>query len=87
MRAGDLLLFDSHLMHRSTDNRSEGRRAAMVYHYAVAGTVDHTYERLREQSDVMGEMPDDVHAAAESGERESPYFWMPVLRDGQPVGG
>jgi phytanoyl-CoA hydroxylase len=38
MQAGDLLLFDSHLMHRSTDNVSSGIRAAMVYHYAMAGT-------------------------------------------------
>jgi phytanoyl-CoA hydroxylase len=37
---GDPLLFDSHLMHRSTDNESAGVRAAMVYHYAAAGTVD-----------------------------------------------
>ena len=74
-------------MHRSTDNDPTGARAAMVYHYAVAGTVDHTYARLREQSDAMGEMPDDVHAAAESAERDSPYFWTPVLRDGEPVGG
>jgi ectoine hydroxylase-related dioxygenase (phytanoyl-CoA dioxygenase family) len=44
MDAGDLLLFDSHLMHRSTDNLSEGIRAAMVYHYARAGSVDHTEE-------------------------------------------
>ena len=86
MSAGDLLLFDSHLMHRSTDNRSDGRRAAMVYHYARAGTVDHTYARLREQADAMGEMPDDVHAAAASGERDSPYFWVPVLRDGSAAG-
>jgi ectoine hydroxylase-related dioxygenase (phytanoyl-CoA dioxygenase family) len=42
MQPGDLLVFDSHLMHRSTDNESEGRRAAMVYHYAAAGTVDHS---------------------------------------------
>ena len=42
MQAGDLLLFDSHLMHRSTDNESHGVRAAMVYHYARAGSVDHT---------------------------------------------
>jgi phytanoyl-CoA hydroxylase len=41
MDPGDLLLFDSHLMHRSTDNRSEGIRAAMVFHYAATGTVDH----------------------------------------------
>jgi ectoine hydroxylase-related dioxygenase (phytanoyl-CoA dioxygenase family) len=40
MDPGDLLLFDSHLMHRSTDNVSSGLRAAMVYHYAAAGTVD-----------------------------------------------
>ena len=39
MDPGDLLLFDSHLMHRSTDNRSTGIRAAMVYHYAATGTV------------------------------------------------
>jgi hypothetical protein len=41
MSPGDLLLFDSHLMHRSTDNDSPGIRAAMVYHYAATGTVDH----------------------------------------------
>jgi ectoine hydroxylase-related dioxygenase (phytanoyl-CoA dioxygenase family) len=45
MQPGDLLLFDSHLMHFSTDNGSGRRRAAMVYHYARAGTVDHTVER------------------------------------------
>jgi phytanoyl-CoA hydroxylase len=42
MEPGDLLVFDSHLMHCSTDNESGGIRAAMVYHYAAAGTVDHT---------------------------------------------
>lgn len=86
MKAGDVLLFHSNLMHRSTDNVSDGRRAAMVYHYARAGTVDHTYARMREQSDVMGEMPDDVQAAAQSGEEASPYRWMPVRRAGAPVG-
>jgi ectoine hydroxylase-related dioxygenase (phytanoyl-CoA dioxygenase family) len=44
MAPGDVLLFDSHLMHFSTDNTSARRRAAMVYHYARAGTVDHTVE-------------------------------------------
>jgi phytanoyl-CoA hydroxylase len=44
MSPGDLLVFDSHLMHRSTDNESTGIRAAMVYHYATAGTVDHSEE-------------------------------------------
>ena len=42
MDPGDLLLFDSHLMHRSTDNESEGVRAAMVYHYCATGTVERT---------------------------------------------
>ena len=40
MEPGDLLVFDSHLMHRSTDNESSGVRAAMVFHYAATGTVD-----------------------------------------------
>jgi ectoine hydroxylase-related dioxygenase (phytanoyl-CoA dioxygenase family) len=44
MGPGDLLLFDSHLMHRSTDNHADGPRAAMVYHYAATGTVDRTEE-------------------------------------------
>ncbi|HEX7131610.1 MAG TPA: phytanoyl-CoA dioxygenase family protein [Iamia sp.] len=39
MAPGDLLVFDSHLMHRSTDNASDGLRAAMVYHFAPAGTA------------------------------------------------
>jgi chlorinating enzyme len=42
MQPGDLLVFHSHLMHRSTDNVSAGIRAAMVYHYSPAGTVDRT---------------------------------------------
>ena len=42
MQPGDLLVFDSHLMHRSTDNVSDGIRAAMVFHVAAAGTVDGT---------------------------------------------
>jgi hypothetical protein len=45
MSPGDLLVFDSHLMHRSTDNVSAGIRAAMVFHYAAASTVDHTEEQ------------------------------------------
>ena len=40
MQPGDLLVFDSHLMHRSTDNTSDGIRAAMVFHCCVAGTRD-----------------------------------------------
>ena len=42
MSPGDLLVFDSHLMHRSTDNESPGIRAAMVFHFAPGGTVDLT---------------------------------------------
>ena len=45
MQPGDLLVFDSHLMHRSADNVSDGIRAAMVYHFAPAGTIDRTLER------------------------------------------
>jgi ectoine hydroxylase-related dioxygenase (phytanoyl-CoA dioxygenase family) len=44
LQPGDLLLFDSHLMHYSTDNVSNGVRAAMVYHYARHGTRDRTEE-------------------------------------------
>ncbi|MEM8768048.1 MAG: phytanoyl-CoA dioxygenase family protein [Pseudomonadota bacterium] len=40
MAAGDLLVFHSHLMHRSRDNESDGLRAAMVYHLASHGTRD-----------------------------------------------
>ncbi len=36
---GDLLIFHSHLRHRSTDNNSSDDRAAMVLHYAAAGTT------------------------------------------------
>ena len=41
MEPGDLLLFHSHLRHKSTDNNSADKRAAMVYHYAVSDTVGH----------------------------------------------
>ena len=37
---GDLMVFDSHLMHCSTDNRSNDIRAAMVWHFALPGTID-----------------------------------------------
>lgn len=37
MEPGDLLVFHSHLRHRSTDNLTDGMRAAMVYHYAARG--------------------------------------------------
>jgi ectoine hydroxylase-related dioxygenase (phytanoyl-CoA dioxygenase family) len=44
MDPGDLLLFDSHLMHCSTDNEADRLRAAMVYHYAPTATIDRTEE-------------------------------------------
>lgn len=39
MKPGDLLLFHSHLRHRSTDNDSLDMRASAVYHYADAATT------------------------------------------------
>ena len=51
MDPGDLLVFDSHLMHCSTDNGSGAIRAAMVYHYAAAGTVDHSEEYFPSTND------------------------------------
>ena len=42
MQPGDLLIFHSHLMHKSTDNESNELRAAMVYHYAHASTIDNS---------------------------------------------
>lgn len=41
MEPGDVLVFHSHLRHRSTDNLSADMRAAMVYHYAPAKSVGH----------------------------------------------
>ena len=45
LQPGDLLLFHSHLMHKSTDNCVDFERAAMVYHYAEAGTLDQSQEK------------------------------------------
>lgn len=38
MEPGDLLIFNSYLLHRSVDNCGSARRAAMVYHYGRADT-------------------------------------------------
>jgi len=46
MQPGDLLVFDSHLMHCSTDNVSDGIRAAMVFHCCAARTVDLGFEQF-----------------------------------------
>lgn len=53
MDPGDLLVFDSHLMHRSTDNVSDGIRAAMVYHYAQAGTIDRSNNLVNDWMPVL----------------------------------
>jgi phytanoyl-CoA hydroxylase len=57
MQPGDLLVFDSHLMHRSTDNVSTGIRAAMVFHVAAAGTIDRTKETKGYESPVNDWVP------------------------------
>ena len=44
MEPGDVLFFHSHLMHKSTDNLSQDRRAAMVFHFGESGTIDHNLE-------------------------------------------
>jgi phytanoyl-CoA hydroxylase len=46
MNTGDALLFHGRLMHKSTDNESSRRRAAMVYHFATSDTLDHSIERF-----------------------------------------
>jgi ectoine hydroxylase-related dioxygenase (phytanoyl-CoA dioxygenase family) len=83
MEPGDLLLFDSHLMHRSTDNRSEGIRAAMVYHYSPAGTVDRTREQVRERLQRLGAKGAEELSDAQVeklGEAMDLNRWVPVRR-------
>jgi len=41
---GDGIVFDSHLVHASTDNTSDQVRVAAVAHFAAAGTADRTTE-------------------------------------------
>lgn len=45
---GDLVVFDSHLVHASTDNISSNTRVALTFHFASAGTIDRTVERFGE---------------------------------------
>jgi phytanoyl-CoA hydroxylase len=40
MQPGDLLVFHSHLLHKSVDNKGVARREAMVLHYAPTGSVN-----------------------------------------------
>lgn len=46
MQPGDLLVFHSRLMHRSTDNESEQSRMAMVYHLGDSDTKDMSEEKF-----------------------------------------
>lgn len=64
MDPGDLLVFDSHLMHRSTDNESSGIRAAMVFHVAGAGTKDQTEATTGRPSPVNDWVPVVRHGRA-----------------------
>lgn len=57
MQPGDVLFFHSYLMHRSTDNVANVRRAAMVYHYALAGTRAESPEIAERLSVVNRWMP------------------------------
>jgi phytanoyl-CoA hydroxylase len=84
MNPGDVLFFDSHLMHRSTDNTSGSLRAAMVYHYALEGTVDRSGAVMAEDDAALGEMPEGVaeNAAATGSVYE---HWMPIRRHGESV--
>ena len=65
MQPGDLLVFHSHLMHRSTDNLSGGIRAAMVWHYARSGTIDQTREKFGHQNPAHDFMKIERHRASE----------------------
>ena len=44
-------------MHRSSDNQSQGMRAAMVYHYGEADTVDGSREKFGIQPPNIDWMP------------------------------
>jgi phytanoyl-CoA hydroxylase len=44
MSAGDLVIFDSHLIHSSGDNLSAEARIALCFHFAARDTVDRTTE-------------------------------------------
>ena len=45
LNPGDLIVFHSHLFHKSSDNTADFMRAAMVYHFGAGGTVDQSEER------------------------------------------
>ena len=59
MDPGDLLVFDSHLMHRSTDNVSDGIRAVRAIDTWYLGVVDQLYGEL-EASTPLAEMAQEL---------------------------
>jgi ectoine hydroxylase-related dioxygenase (phytanoyl-CoA dioxygenase family) len=73
MDPGDLLVFDSHLMHCSTDNESDVIRAAMVYHYAAAGTVDHSEEYFPSSNDWVPARRERADRPPDGTRRASPW--------------
>jgi phytanoyl-CoA hydroxylase len=81
MQAGDLLVFHSHLMHKSTDNGSRDLRAAMVYHYATADTIDHsvrTYGRKPANQDWLPVLRDGLTPAV-SATRQANDFSSKIV--------
>jgi phytanoyl-CoA hydroxylase len=57
MRRDDALVFHSRLIHKSTDNVSKGPRAATVYHFADAATIDRTERRFGRLASSVDWMP------------------------------
>ncbi len=57
MNPGDVLVFHSYLMHMSTDNVTDERRAAMVFHYGRAGTKITPPERAAALANVQRWVP------------------------------
>jgi phytanoyl-CoA hydroxylase len=53
MAPGDLLVFHSFLVHRSTDNSASNRRAALVLHYGVAGTKNLAPPDMKRMQDLV----------------------------------
>jgi phytanoyl-CoA hydroxylase len=47
MQPGDLLVFHSHLLHKSVDNLGVARREAMVLHYAPTGSINQADARQK----------------------------------------
>ena len=95
LNAGDLLLFHSSIMHKSTDNTSDGPRVALVCHFSAPGVKEPPLDRPDELantwvSSIKGDMSEAERAQLidrySTAIRE--FFrlqWTPVLQDGKPV--